>query len=125
MTELKKVTRNFREKMPYYNHGRRVIVADETTKKGQSIIDSASHYDGTYLYQVYDKPSEEKQRIFDACFEMYCNDKNASDFSICSHNGFVFTVSWVNDFGVVYLTRDTEYIVLCEDCIERINNFLA
>ena len=89
---------------------------DETTKSGQAIIDRASHYDGRWLHQVYDKWSAAKQAAFDECEDMAFNAGALSSFCICSHNTFGFTCSWVDDNtnAIWFMTPTTEYIVLCK-----------
>ena len=111
--DFKRFVSNARKYFPSYNHGRNVVIYTEDTKCGQDILSRASRWEGNNLNQVYDRPSKTKKEIFNACWEMYANDINASSFGICSHNGFMFTVSWVTENDVVYLTRDTEYHVLC------------
>ena len=117
MTEkdFAKYVRDFRAQMPTYNYGRAVKVLSEYTAAGKRILDMASHWDGDNLRQVYDKPSAEKMRIFDECYEMYRNDTDSEAFAICSHNTFNFTVSWVCPGKVVFLTSVNEYIVLCNE----------
>ena len=110
-----KMVREMRRTLPEYNNGRRVVILSEYTKKGLSVLGSASHYDGTYLNQVYNNCSDAKRAAYDDAYEMYCNDKNASGFGICSHNTFGFTVSWVSPGKVIFLTPVTEYIVICNE----------
>ena len=113
--EFEKMVREMRRTLPEYNHGRRVVVLSEYSKKGLCVIESASLYDGKYLNQVYRKWSSAKQAAYDEAYEMFSNDKNSSGFSICSHNTFGFTVSWVTDGKVIFLTPSTEYIVVCNE----------
>ena len=119
-----KEVKAFQEKVGYYSNGRRVVVIGEDTKKGQSIIVQGSRYDGYTLNQVYNKPSRIKQSIYDDCYEMYRNDPDSESFGICSHNSYAFTVSWLNRYGIVYLTMNSEYIVLFNECIDAIREFL-
>ena len=112
---FEKMVREMRRTMAEYNNGRKVVVLSEYTKKGLSVLGSASQYDGTYLNQVYNKCSDAKQAAYDEAYEMYRNDKNSSGFGICSHNTYGFTVSWVTDGKVIFLTPTTEYIVICNE----------
>lgn len=115
LKEFEKFVRFTRRIMPYYNHGRKVIVLSEYSEKGQQILSTGSRYEGTQLYDVYTKPSHEKEIAFNEAYEMFCNDVNGSGFSICSHNCQMFTVSWLNKDGLVYLTNKTEYLVLINE----------
>ena len=101
-----------RNMTPYYSHGRRVIVLAEGTKKGDDIISKASRWEGNYLHQIYDHWSEAKQRAFDDAYEMYRNSRHGNAFGICSHNSNMFTVSWLHDDGLTFLTSSTEYLVI-------------
>ena len=78
-----------------------------STKRGKEIVDRVSHYEGFYLWQVYDKFSPAKRRAYDYCMEQYYNTENHELFSICSHNTFQFTCGW---FG----TKDGERIARLE-----------
>lgn len=100
---------------PAYNHGRSVVVLREDSKKGQEIIARASRWEGNTLEQVYERPSVAKRKAFDECWNMYCNSKNGSAFGICSHNSQMFTISWVDENEIVYLTNKNEYHVICKD----------
>ena len=119
-TDLQKAVKLLRDNIQYYIENRHVIVLSEESKKGQQIISAASHYDGYDLRQVYGKPSDIKKRIYNEVFEQYRNDNDSDAFSITSHNGFMFTVSWINRYGVRYLTRDNDYIVVTSDMVENI-----
>ena len=113
--DFAKVVRNYRVRLPYYNNGRRVVVLSEYSAKGQSIIDTASHYEGETLSDIYTKCSPEKHRAYDEVWEMYCNDNDASCFGICSHNYNMFTVSWLSKNMLIYLTNVTEYVVILNE----------
>ena len=104
--------RTIRTMMPAYNNGRMVVVLSEYSKKGKNVLATASRWDGNTLNQVYDRWSKEKQDAYDSAYEMYCNSRNGNSFSICSHNAFGFTVSWLHDDGCTFLTKNTEYLVI-------------
>lgn len=114
------VVRQFRSKMPTYNNGRKVVVVDEYHENGKRVMAMASNYDGHYLNQVYDRPSEEKIRVYNDCFEM-CYNSGGESFDIVSHNSYGFSVAWFNrdkfyDVGlIIVLTPKTEYICICND----------
>lgn len=66
-----------------------------STKAGQKIYKMGSRYEAMYLKQIYDSYSQEKQKAYDWCYEEYLKTENHNAFSICSHNIFEFTCSWV------------------------------
>lgn len=66
-----------------------------STKAGQKIYEMGSRYDAMYLTQIYGRYSQEKQNAYDRCYEEYLKTENHEDFSICSHNVFGFTCSWL------------------------------
>ena len=66
-----------------------------STKQGQNIYERGCHYEGYFLNQVYDNWSGAKQQAWNRCFEKYLASDNHDAFSICSHNSFQFSVSWV------------------------------
>ena len=111
--EVENIVKSMRSQLPAINHGRNVKVYSEYSKMGEKILAMASRYDGTDLNYCYDNPSPAKREAFDAVYQMYCNDSNADSFSICSHNCQNFSVSWITDRCVVYITRKTEYYVVC------------
>ena len=113
--EFNNYVKNLSKKYPSYKDGRGVIVLSEYSSAGKKIISRASHYDGYYLHQVYDRPSDAKRSIYNDLFDRYAQTEGAQAFSICSHNGFGFTVSWVEPGEVVYFTKDHEYHVICDE----------
>ena len=112
-SEVEAIVKEMRSQLPAINHDRKVKVYSEFSKTGQKILAMASHYDGTDLNYCYDNPSQAKREAFDAVYQMYCSDSNADSFSICSHNCQNFSVSWISENYVIYITRSTEYYVVC------------
>ncbi len=110
--EFRKYVSEIRRMMPYYSNGRKVIVLAEGTKKGDEIIAKASRWDGNTLSQVYDHWSHDKQDAYDDAYEMYKNSRHGNSFGICSHNSYGFTVSWLHDDGLTFLTFKTEYLII-------------
>lgn len=110
--EFEKKVREMRRMIPAYSNGRKVVLLSEYSEKGKAVLAAANHYEGRYLWQVYDRPSAEKERIFRECEEMFFNSRHGESFSICSHNCQSFSVSWLSDDGLTMLTRNTEYIVV-------------
>lgn len=78
-----------------------------STKQGKNIIDRASVYEGYYLSDVYGTHSNEKENSWRICHDMYISTENSSDFHICSHNTFQYSVAW-------YGTKDGEKILRVE-----------
>lgn len=65
-----------------------------STRQGQNIINRASYHEGYSLADVYGSYSNEKAYSYNKCYELYASDDNASDFHICSHNSFCYSVAW-------------------------------
>jgi len=86
-----------------------------STKAGQKIIAMGSHYDGFDLRQVYGRYSDAKERAWNWCYEQYLATDDHDSFSICSHNTFGFTVSWlgkVDGEDIMRVeTKDNSYMV--------------
>ena len=95
-----------------------------STKRGFSLYQSACRDEGTRLEDVYGRYSIEKGLAFERCFDKYMNTPAGEEFSICSHNTFGFSCSWVGDYidpetGVVepamfYETPKNSYIILLD-----------
>ena len=115
MKEFKKDVKRFRNFASGYNHGREVVVLDEYTKKGQSIIDQASRHQGVWLHDVYSYWSDAKDEAFHEVYEMYSNDPDAHSFGICSHCSNFFTVSWISRNKIFFFTHMKEYVVICNE----------
>lgn len=89
-----------------------------STKAGKNIVERATQWEGDYLWQVYYKWSEAKQRAFDWCYEQFCDTEDSDSFGICSHNTFGFTCSWLGKKDgediLRYETKDNSYLVWLE-----------
>ena len=81
-----------------------------TTKKGQSMIESAKHYDGYTLNDVYGSYSQAKLNAYNYCLEQ-CKKENGRNFHITSHNTFGFCVAWETLEGVRIETPQNSYLV--------------
>ena len=66
-----------------------------STKAGQKIYEMGSRYDAMFLQQIYETHSQAKQNAYDWCYQQYLDTENHDAFSICSHNTFGFTCSWL------------------------------
>ena len=87
-----------------------------TTKKGQNMMNSAKHFDGYTLDEVYGKYSPAKLHAFVDCVNM-CQAEKGRNFHIISHNSFNFSVAWEVENGVRIETANNSYLVLYpENC---------
>jgi hypothetical protein len=86
-----------------------------STKAGQNILRKAEQYEGFFLSNVYTDYSQKKENAFKWCEHEYLTSDNHSNFHICSHNSFGFTVAWhcnINDeMCLRFETKDNTYIV--------------
>lgn len=86
-----------------------------STALGKRLLAIGQRWEGTFLYQVYDKWSSEKEKAWNECYEEYCNTEGAEQFSICSHNSYSFTVSWFTPQGMRLETSKNSYLVIFDD----------
>ena len=93
-----------------------VIDYEKAPKKYESLMSRAG-YEARFLNQIYYKWSDEKQRIYDFwqefCYQINGNKSTwgESAFSICSHNCMIFTLSFVTNEGVFYITPSHNYLL--------------
>lgn len=87
------------------------------TKQGKDMINKYSNHEGVYLRQVYDNWSVAKQIAWDECYSK-CQEEHGEAFSICSHNSFSFTVSWVVENGLRIETANNSYLVIFPEFCE-------
>lgn len=90
-------------------------VVKESTAFGKKLIAKGSRYEGTYLYQIYDKWSYAKQKAFDWCYDQYLQSEEHTAFSIISHNTFGFSVSWLCKDGLRIETPKNSYLVVFDE----------
>lgn len=83
-----------------------------TTKKGQNMIESAKHFEGYTLDDVYTSYSFAKRNAFTDCVHM-AQAENGRNFHICSHNTFGFSVAWEVENGMRIETPKSSYLILC------------
>lgn len=81
-----------------------------TTKKGQAMINSANHYEGYSLRDVYGNYSYAKENAYNYCIAQ-CAKENGYNFHICSHNTFSFSVAWETDKGIRIETANNSYLI--------------
>ncbi len=86
-----------------------------STKAGQNIYNRGYNYEGYHLRNVYDTWSYAKETAYNWCFEQFIATENSKSFSICSHNTFGFTCSWLGTKDgeniMRYETKDNSYLV--------------
>ena len=89
-----------------------------STKAGQNILRRAEYNEGYFLSEVYSLFSREKENAWKWCEHEYLTSDSHSNFHICSHNTFEFTVAWfckINEEACLrYETKDNTYIVYLE-----------
>lgn len=89
-----------------------------STARGKQLYEMGCRYDGYTLGQVYDNFSQAKQDAYDYCYNEYRKTENSTAFSICSHNTFSFSCSWLgNKDGENIMrieTRDNTYLIWLE-----------
>ena len=90
-------------------------VVKESTSLGKKLIERGLRYEGTDLYQIYDKWSDAKQRAFDRCYDQYLASEEHEAFSIISHNTFGFSVSWLCKDGLRIETPKNSYLVVFDE----------
>lgn len=86
-----------------------------STALGKRLLAIGQQWQGTFLCQVYDKWSSEKEKAWNECYEEYCNTEGAEQFGICSHNTYSFTVSWFTPQGMRLETSKNSYLVIFDD----------
>lgn len=93
-------------------------VLKASTKTGQSILRKAGYNEGYFLSEVYSTYSWQKGNAWKWCEHEYLISNNHTNFHICSHNTFGFTVAWfctINDEKCLrYETKDNTYVVYLE-----------
>ena len=89
-----------------------------STKAGQDILRRAKYSEGYFLSQVYGTYSQQKENAWKWCEHEYLISNNHTNFHICSHNTFGFTVAWfctINDEKCLrFETKDNSYLVWLE-----------
>ena len=87
-------------------------VVKSNTALGRRLLDIGSKYEGTFLRQVYNNWSTEKELAWNKCYEEYCNTDGSEMFGICSHNNFSFSVSWFTPDGMRLETSKNSYLIV-------------
>lgn len=89
-----------------------------STSKGKQLYEMGSRYDGYTLEHVYGRHSTSKQLAYEYCWNKYIHTEESSAFSICSHNTFSFTCSWLgkkDGEDIMRIeTRDNSYLLWLE-----------
>lgn len=81
---------------------------------GRRLVNTGENWEGKFLHQVYDTYSKSKEIAWNECYQKYIVE-NGTDFGICSHNSFSFTVSWFTDDGMRIETSKNSYLVVFPD----------
>ena len=90
-------------------------VVKASTALGKRLLATGQQWQGTFLNQVYDKWSYEKEQAWNKYYDEYCNTDGAEQFGICTHNSFSFTVSWFTPQGMRLETSKNSYLVVFDD----------
>ena len=89
-----------------------------STKRGQELLARAINYEGYELLDVYNSVSRAKQDSFNWCYEKYLNTPESTDFHICSHNTFQYSVTWdgkYNGENATFIeTANNSYVILLD-----------
>ncbi len=91
-------------------HTFKVIHKSKAPKKFESLLSSACRWEGS-LKQCYERPSRNKERIYDEWENFYYYLKDHDSFGICSYNTHCFTLSFVAGDVVFYITPAHNYIL--------------
>ena len=87
-----------------------MITVLSTTQKGKELLACATNFEGEELYEVYEHYSPKKVRAFNKCKRM-CENEGGSDFRICSHNSYSFSVSWKIEKAWRMETAHNSYLI--------------
>lgn len=71
-----------------------VTIVKSSSKLGQSILAKAKVNKGTTLWDVYERCSVAKQRVYADCYKRFREDNASFNFHICSYNTNFFSVAW-------------------------------
>lgn len=86
-----------------------------STSIGKQLYEIGCKYDGYWLSDVYKRWSQAKQKAYYECINMYIQTEESTAFSICSHNTFGFTCSWLgklNNENIMRIeTKDNSYLI--------------
>lgn len=86
---------------------------NKNTKKAKSFIKNFVHAKNLYLWQVYDKPSKRKEKVFGYWWKFYRDLKTSGNFCIPTYNTSTFTIAFTinNTKQLVYITPTNNYII--------------
>ena len=84
-----------------------------TTKRGEQMAWAWERGESvSSIYDIYQRPSSNKARAFEACFMEYAKDQGAHDFRETGHNSSFFSVAWVTGDGSIrYETASNTYLI--------------
>lgn len=90
-------------------------IVKSSTSLGKRLVKMGEKWEGTFLNQVYDKWSADKEKAWNKCYDEYCNTMGAEMFGICAHNNFSFTLSWFTPKGMRIETSKNSYLVIFDN----------
>lgn len=95
-----------------------MIIIKKSSSKGTKLYNSAVNYEGKYLTDVYEKPSQAKIDAWNQWYDNYLSDPAADGWGICSHNSYSFTLSYItninNEDVLLFITKDYVYAILLD-----------
>lgn len=68
-------------------------IINGATKKGRELLERASRFEGTDLFDVYGRYSSRKAVALRHC-RRWCEEDEGYNFHIISHNSHNFSVAW-------------------------------
>ena len=86
-------------------------IISKETKRGSEIWNHSKWVDGYELYDVYNKPSREKQEAWEYCKDL-CKKYNGTNLHIVGHNVFAFAAAFNIGDKVAYITQATNYLIV-------------
>lgn len=92
-----------------------MTIINGQTKRGQAVYRAWLNGERVYrISDIYGRYSWDKEKAFEKCLGMYCNEKSGSyDFKCTCHNSFAFSVAWMQEDGNLrYETSGGSYLVI-------------
>jgi hypothetical protein len=64
------------------------------------------------IFDIYQRPSNNKAKAFEHCYNEYAKDTEAHDFRETGHNSSFFSVAWITGDGLIrYETASNTYLI--------------
>ena len=90
--------------------GEDFTIISKESKKGKQLKWNATRFDGSTLYNVYDRPSYRKEKAWVYCKNL-CRKYHGTNLHVVGHNCNFFSVSFNIGDKVAYITRDNNYLI--------------